>query len=100
MRTRQLPREEKLKRIKEVVIQKTDNVIHVDFVFISLYEAINQWYDKYFRDDPHGLIKRGHLFQLSRMYDRRKFKNHNTLGQERDKFLEDLDLIIQMRRHD
>jgi len=93
-------KEEKLKRISEVIQKREDNIIHVDFVFLSMYESIDCWYRKYYQDDPNGLLRKGHLFLLTRHYNVKKFNNHDTIGQERDKLLEELDLQVQMRRID
>jgi len=65
-----------------------------------MYESIEGWYREYYQDDPHGLLRKGHLFLLTRLYDAKKFKDHDTIGQERDRLLEELDLQIQMRRSD
>lgn len=100
MRAEKLPREERLKRIQEVVRKREDNIIYVDLVFLSMYDAIDRWYKDNYQDDPNGFLRKGHLFQFTRRYDRKKFNDHNTLGKERDRFLEELDLLIQMRRID
>jgi len=101
MREKLSAREKKLKRIQEVIRSRTDNIIHVDFVFLSMYEAIEDWYIKYCeRDDPHGYVRKAHLFMLTRHYIDGNFKNHATLGEERDKLLIKLDDEMQLRRID
>jgi len=92
-------RKEKLERINEAIQKREDNIIYVDFVFLSMYNSIDGWYKKYYQDDPHGLIRKGHLFLLTRLYSTKKFGDYSTIGQERDKLLEKLDRQIQMRRN-
>lgn len=100
MRVERLPREKRLEIINEVIKRRRENVIYVDFVYVSMHKAIDEWYDKYYQWDKYGLEKKGHLFQLGRFYDDKKFRNHETLGEEREKLLEHIDLIMQMRRTD
>ena len=84
----------------EIVLQVTGKVIYVDFVLISMVKAVDLWYDTYYQIDPWGVTKKAHIIHLIRFYDRSKFSDHNTIGIERDRYLEDISLYIQMKRDD
>ena len=86
--------------LEEVVLRKKDNMIYVDFVLYSMVKAVEKWYDENYQNDPHKLVKKAHTFHIIRFYDRNRFKDHDTLGPQRDKFLEEVDMYVQMRRDD
>ena len=83
-----------------VVLKKEENIIYVDFVFDSVLKSVESWYKKYVPHDLYNLKRDSHIFFLKRMYNENRFRNHNTIGLERDKFLEEVDLEFQMRRWD
>lgn len=87
-------------KIDAIILARAENVIYVDFAYMSIYEAIDKWYDLYYQWDKDGSIKESHLFQLNRFYDINKFKDHKTIGKERNELLEKIDLLMQMRRDD
>jgi len=87
-------------KLNVVILARAENVIYVDFAYLSLYDSIDKWYDLYYQWDKDGSVKSSHLFHLNRFYDKNKFRDHKTIGEERDKLLEGLDLIMQMRRDD
>lgn len=87
--------------IDEAIIKTKGNVIYVDFVLVSIVNAIDDWYIKYFQgDDGVGSKRKAHIIHAIRFYDPMKFRNHKTLGEERDKLLIKLDNYVQMRRDD
>lgn len=87
-----------------MIKSKKGNVIYVDFIFPSLMKAVSCWYKENIPQDIYGSKRKSHLFILSRMYNRERrynrFGNHDTIGKERDAFLEEVDLEFQMRRWD
>ena len=87
-------------KIKTIVLAREKNIVYVDFAYMSIYEGIDKWYDLYYQWDRDGSVKESHLFHLNRFYDINKFRNHKTIGKERDELLEKLDLLMQMRRDD
>jgi hypothetical protein len=84
----------------DFVVRKKDNIIFIDFVLPSMINSIDDWYNRYFQSDYLNLISKAHIFHLVRFYDRGRFKNYKTLGKERYKFLEEVDLYVQMKRED
>jgi hypothetical protein len=86
--------------IEEVVLRKKDNVVYVDFALYSMVKSVEDWYIKNYRDDKYGTNRKAHMFHTIRFYDRNRFKNHDTIGTERDKYLEEVDLYVQMKRED
>ena len=86
--------------LNEVVLHKKGNVIYVDFVLYSMVKAIDKWYKDNYRDDRWGSHRKAHKFHTIRFYDRRRFSDHKTLGEERDRYLTEIDLHVQMRRDD
>jgi hypothetical protein len=89
----------KKEKLAEVILEKKDNVIYVDFVLFSLVEAVKDWYKKYYQGN-YKIMSKSHNFQIVRFYDRRRFSNHTTIGEERDKYLIEIDNYVQMRRDD
>ena len=86
--------------IRELVLRKKDNIIYVDLVLYSMVRAVEDWYSKNYQNDPHKFMRKAHTFHLISFYDRNRFNNYKTLGKEREKFLEEVDLYVQMRRDD
>jgi hypothetical protein len=91
---------QKQKLLNEVVLRTKGNIIYVDFVLISMVDAVEDWYKDYYQNDPWNLIRKAHTFHLIRFYDKSRFSNHETLGEERNKYLEEVDIYVQMRRDD
>jgi hypothetical protein len=81
-----------------VVLKTKENVIYVDFVFESILKAVETWYKEVIPMEMHNMDS--YIFFLKRRYDDDRFKNHATIGPERDKFLEEIDLEFQARRWD
>ena len=87
--------------LDEVVLQKEGNIIYVDFVLVSVVNAIDDWYKKYYQgDDGFGTRRKAHMHHAIRFYDPMKFRDYKNLEKERDKLLKELDEYIQMRRDD
>ena len=87
--------------LDEVIIRTKDNVVYVDFVLVSVVNAIDDWYKRHFQgDDGYGTKRKEHMYHALRFYDPMKFRNFKTLAEERDKLLIELDNYIQMRRGD
>ena len=88
--------------INEVIIKIKDNIIYVDLVLLSMVKAVEEWYDDYYQDDKiaTNIKKKSHTFCIVRYYDRQKFVDYKTIGLERQKYLEWVDLHVQMRRED
>jgi len=70
----------------------------VDFVLHSITAAIKNWYEEYYQYDPWDIIKKAHISLTVSFYDRERFSNHETIGKERDAYLTEIDLYVQMRR--
>jgi hypothetical protein len=88
-------------KIDEVIIRREDVVIYVDLALVSMVKAVEDWYKKHFQgDDRWGTMRKAHTFHTIRLYDPKRFKDHNTIRHERVKFLEEVDLYVQMRRDD
>jgi hypothetical protein len=86
--------------IDETILKIEDNVIYVDFVLLSLVNSIETWYKKYYHNDSYNLMVKAHVAHIIRFYDAKRFTNHDILGEERQKYLEEIDLYVQMRRED
>jgi hypothetical protein len=86
--------------INEVVTKIDGNVIYTDFVLLSLVNAIENWYKKYYHSDSYNLMVKAHVAHIIRFYDNKRFSDHDTIGEERQKYLEEIDLYVQMRRED
>lgn len=90
----------KQKILEEIILSKKENIVYVDFVLTSMVNAIEYWYTEYYQNDPGNLIRKAHTFHLIRFYDRKRFSNHITLSAERNKYLTEVDMYVQMRRDD
>jgi hypothetical protein len=86
--------------IEEVVLRTKDNIVYVDFALWSMVKSVEDWYKKNYRDDKYKTAQKAHTFHIIRFYNRNKFKDHDTIGAERDKYLEEVDLYVQTRRDD
>ena len=84
----------------EIVLKKKGNIIYVDFALNSMLETVEKAYGKYCTNDPLKFLKNAHKFHLIRFYDKNRFKNHDTISDERYKYLEEVDLYVQMKRND
>jgi hypothetical protein len=84
----------------EVILLEEENVVYVDFVLKSMIDSVENLYYRCCKDDKYGTKRKSHIFRLTRLYDRKKFSNHETLGQERLKYMNEIDLYFQMRRDD
>lgn len=91
---------ERKSEIDEVILSKKDNVIKVDFVLLSMVNSVHDWYKQHYQYDYYNIYRKAHTFHLIRFYDRQRFKNCRTLREEREKYLEEVDLYVQMRRDD
>jgi len=85
---------------EDVVTLKEDNIIYVDCVLCSMVRSVEEWYNKHYQDDKWHTARKTHVFHLIRFYDKERFTNFKTLNSERDKFLEEVDLYVQIRRDD
>lgn len=88
------------KKLQDVIRRKEDNVVFVDFVLLSMINSVDNWYADYYQADPKNLIRKAHTFHLVSFYNRERFSNYTTLRKERDAYLEEVDLYVQMRRDD
>ena len=86
--------------LDEVILKVEGNVIHVDFVLKSLVDSVDDWFDKYYQGDYKKMANKAHNFHIVRFYDRRRFSDHETIGEERDKYLAEIDSYVQERRED
>jgi len=89
-----------LNKLNKVVYRKEENIVYVCFVLDSMVNSVKDWYDKNFKYDALGLTKNAHVFHLIRFYDDSRFRDHETIGEERDKYLSEVDMYVQMRRDD
>lgn len=81
------------------IVRRTyDNVVEVDLVLNSMVNSLENWYRNYYQNDLLDVVMKAHRTHLIRLYDENRFKNHKTLNDERYKFLEEVDLYVQMRR--
>lgn len=89
----------KRKRFNEKdVIKVEGNVIYYDFVYTSMLESIITWYSENYQWDDTGIKVGSHIAALNMFYDPKKFSDpRKTVGHERDKLLEQIDLYIQMK---
>jgi len=85
---------------KDIILDRKKNVIYIDFVLKSMVDSIDDWYNTNYRDDRWGTAKKAHIFHLARFYNYRRFRNHETIGKEREEFLVEVDLYVQMKRED
>lgn len=85
---------------KDVILDRTNNIIYVDFALKSMIDSLENWYNTYYIDDKWGTAKKAHIFHLVRFYNSKRFKDHETIGKEREGFLEEIDLYVQMKRED
>jgi len=76
------------------------NIIFVDFALTSMIKAVEEWYKNYYQHDHRNIMMKAHIFHLIRFYEQERFNNYNTIGEEREKYLEEIDLYVQMRRDD
>ena len=88
-------RKKNQKAIEEVVLRKKDNIIYVDFVLYSMVKSIDE---KNYKDNKWDTNKKSYKFNIIRCYDRNKFNNYKTLGEERKKYLETIDVLMLIRR--
>lgn len=95
-----IPFRQKKLEIAEVVVGQEDEVVYVDFVLSSMVNAVEKWYKKYYQGDTYNMALRAHVHYIINFYKRERFMDHDTIGQERLKYLEEIDLYIQMRRED
>ncbi len=95
-----IPYGQRKSEIAEVVIGQDERIVYVDFVLSSLINAIEKWYKSYYQGDTYNMALRSHIHYIINFYDRKRFMNHDTIGEERNKYLEEIDLYIQMRRED
>jgi len=95
-----IPLKQRKIEIAEVIIDQDERIIYVDFVLSSLINDIEKWYKAYYQGDTYNMALKSHIHYIINFYDRKRFSDHNTLGEERRKYLEEIDLYIQMRRED
>jgi hypothetical protein len=86
--------------ITDVIIKQEDGTIYTDFVLSSMINAVEKWYKEYYQGDVYNMALLSHINYIVNFYKRERFMDHNTIGQERLKYLEEIDLYIQMRRED
>jgi len=86
--------------IAEVIMEYKDKVVYIDFVLTSIINSIEKWYREYYQGDINDMSLKAHIHYLINFYKRERFMDHDTIGQERLKYLEEIDLYIQMRRED
>lgn len=94
------PNKKRKSELEEAVLRRKGTVVYVDFALLSMVKAVERWYEKYYQFDPWGINQKAHTFHIIRFYDRQRFKNHETIGQEREDYLSEVDLYVQMRRED
>ncbi len=68
-------------------------VVQVDIFFIQLVRSVFKWYDENYMDkDNRKLI---HIDTLSNHYVPERFRNAENLGKEREKFLAEIQIIVE-----
>lgn len=83
-----------------VVKNAYDNVVEVDLALISMVRAVDKWYDEYYQNDANFTEKSIHKAYLVRFYDSNRFSNYETIGEERLRYLEEIDLYTQTKKDD
>ena len=86
--------------VAEVIMEQKDEVIYIDFVLSSIINSVEKWYRKYYQGDVNDITLKAHVHYIINFYKRERFMNHDTIGEERRKYLEEIDLYVQMRRED
>jgi len=86
--------------ITEVIMEQKDKVVYIDFVLASIINSVEKWYKSYYQGDINDMALKAHIHYLINFYKRERFSDHDTIGEERLKYLEEVDLYIQMRRED
>lgn len=89
-----------LDKTSSLIYKRDGNTIYVCFALDSMVRAVEEWYDQNFKYDRWGFTKKAHIFHLIRFYDNSRFSNHATIGEEREKYLDEVDMYVQMRRDD
>jgi len=84
----------------DVVLGQEDKIIYTDFVLASLINSVEKWYKEFYQDDTYSMSLKAHIHYIINFYKRERFMNHDTISEERYKYLEEIDLYIQMRRED
>ena len=75
-----------------------DIIITYDFVYKSIYDAIVKWYeDNYVWHDKYTRLGI-HLGVFIQEYDACRFKDSKIIGQEREKFLEEIQYKMEEYR--
>lgn len=92
--------ENKRNDVKDVILKVEGNVIYVDFALKSIVNSVDEWFEKYYQGSYPKSMSKAHNFHVTRFYDRKRFSDHTTIGEERDKFLKEVDNYVQMRRDD
>ena len=77
-----------------------DNIVEVDLALISMIRAVDEWYNNYYQNDLYFTEKNVHKTYLVKFYDSRRFCNYQTIGDERIRYLEEIDLYTQMKKDD
>lgn len=77
-----------------------DNVVEVDLALISMVRAVDKWYNEYYQNDVNFTEKNIHKAYLVRFYDSNRFSNYETIGEERLRYLEEIDLYTQTKKDD
>ncbi len=68
-------------------------IVQVDIFFIQLVKSVIKWYDENYMDkDNRKFI---HIDTLSNYYVPERFKNAEHLGKEREKFLAEIQIIVE-----
>jgi hypothetical protein len=62
-------------------------------VLNSIVKTIEESYE-----DPYDPNTKAHITHVVRFYDSSRFKDYKTIRKERERFLAEADLYIQMRR--
>jgi hypothetical protein len=94
------PLKQKRLEIAEVIVEYKNKVVYIDFVLTSIINSIEKWYKEYYQGDVNNISLNAHIHYLINFYKRERFMDHDTIGEERLKYLEEVDLYIQMRRED
>lgn len=81
-----------------IIYKVEDNIIYVDFALFSMVKSVESWYESSYQHDYKNIIQKSHTFHLIRFYDRERFSNYESISRERQNYLEEVDLYVQMRR--
>ena len=52
--------------IAEVVVERAENIVKVDYVLYSMVRSVEDWYEKNYQDDAWHTARKARIFHLVR----------------------------------